>query len=203
MRTVALTGGIASGKTTCAKILCTLGWQLVDADEIYAQLIAPSPKGEPSKLALAIENIFSGILTPQGSIDRNTLGQHIFLDPNARHRLNGITHPAIRAASQNKLDALAAAGAGFVLHDIPLLFEAGLEALHPEILLCWVPKEVQAARLAKRSGLDPNAVQARIAAQISLCDKKKRATWIIDNSGSLQNTEAQLHAWNRKIQDKR
>jgi len=195
VRLIGLTGGIASGKSTVRRMLEVLGAQVLDADAIYHELIRPTGEA-PSPLARRIAARFPGVLGPDGAIDRAALGAIVFDDPEARQALGEITHPAVAAEVQARTAELARRGVDPVIYDVPLLFERGLEAGMHGVIVVWVPRAAQVARLCARDGLSSDAAAARLAAQWPLDDKRARADWLIDNSGTLEATQAQVErAW--------
>jgi dephospho-CoA kinase len=191
MKIIGLTGGIASGKTTTQRMLAELGALVLDADAIYHDLIRPAG-GAPSPLASRVAARFPGVLGPDGVLDRRALGARVFTDAGELAALDAITHPAVAAETQRRIVALAERGALRVVYDVPLLFEAGLDHGTAGVIVVWVPREVQVARLMARDGLDRAAAEQRLAAQMSLDEKRRRARWVIDSSGSFEATRAQV-----------
>lgn len=108
--------------------------------------------------------------------------------------LNDITHPLVRQAFMDKLQALEERGVARVIYDVPLLIESGMHTWMEAVAVVWVPRAMQKARLMSRDGLDSDAADARLAAQLPLDDKRAHATWVIDNSGDLASTRAQVEA---------
>jgi dephospho-CoA kinase len=187
LRLFGLTGGIASGKSTVSRMLRELGAHVLDADVIAREVVEP---GTPGLAAIAAR--FPNVLTPDGRLDRAKLGARVFADPTERAALNAIIHPLVGQAFLEKMQALAAQGLERVIYDVPLLIENGLQGGMDGVLLIWVPRHLQKARLMARDGLDEGAAEARIGAQLPLDDKRQHATWIVDNSGDLASTRAQV-----------
>jgi dephospho-CoA kinase len=188
---VGLTGGIASGKSTVSRQLAELGGQVIDADLLAREVVAP---GEPAWRAI-VEAFGREALRPDQTLDRQRLGARVFADPAERRRLEGITHPAIRARRQARLSALAAEGFdGLVIQDTPLLFEVGAEADVDRIVVVYATVEAQLARLVARDGLDRAEAERRLGSQMPLLDKVRRAHYVVDNGGSLAETAAQVRA---------
>lgn len=176
---IGLTGGIASGKSTVARMLAERGAAIVDADQLARQVVEP---GQPA-LAELVARFGAAILAPDGTLDRKRLGAIAFADPAARADLGRITHPRIAAASAAAIAAWSDAGANVVFYEAALLVEnrahQGLSAL---VVVAASP-DVQLQRVMARDGLDADAARARIASQAPLEDKIKVATWVIQNDG--------------------
>ncbi|RYZ42803.1 MAG: dephospho-CoA kinase [Myxococcaceae bacterium] len=189
MHVFGLTGGIASGKSTVSRMLRELGARVLDADVIAREVVEPGTPG-----LQRISERFPGVVGPDGRLDRVKLGTHIFADPAERAALNAIVHPQVRAAFLDKLQALEAEGITHAVYDVPLLIETGLHSAMEGVAVVWVPRDVQKARLMTRDGLDAQAAEARLAAQLSLDDKRAHATWVIDNSGAPESTRPQVEA---------
>ncbi|HWU86988.1 MAG TPA: dephospho-CoA kinase, partial [Kofleriaceae bacterium] len=176
---IGLTGGIASGKSTVARLLAARGAAIVDADLLARRVVEP---GQPA-LAELVARFGPSIITPDGQLDRKRLGALAFADPAARADLGRITHPRITAASAAEIATWADAGAGVVFYEAALLVEnrahLGLAAL---VVVAAAP-EVQLARLMSRDGMSEEEARARIAAQAPLAEKRAAATWVIENDG--------------------
>jgi dephospho-CoA kinase len=187
LRLYGLTGGIASGKSTVSRMLRELGAHVLDADVIAREVVEP---GTPGLAEVATR--FPGVVGPDGRLDRAKLGARVFANPAERAALNALLHPRIGAAFLEKTQALAAQGVERVIYDAPLLIENGLHAGMDGVVLVWVPREVQKQRLMARDGLEAQAAEARLAAQLPLEEKRKHATWIVDNTADLTSTRAQV-----------
>jgi dephospho-CoA kinase len=187
---VGLTGGIASGKSTVANLIKDLGITVIDAD-IEARLAV-----EPGEKAYQqiVEHFGGEILLEDGSINRPKLGDIIFNHQEERMVLNGIVHPAVRERMNEKKVAAKERGENMVVMDIPLLFESKLTDLVEKIILVYVDEDVQLERLMKRNHYTEAEAMARIRSQMPLIEKKKRSDFIIDNNGSLEQTQKQLNA---------
>lgn len=195
MKLYGLTGGIASGKSTVSQMLRALGAEIIDADQVAREVVEP---GQPALAEIAAR--FPGVLGADGRLDRAELGRRVFADAGERKALNAIIHPRIQHAFLEKTQALVERGVPHVLYDAPLLIENGLHTMMDGVILVAVPPEVQKARLILREGLTPEAAQARIDSQLPLEAKRKHATWVVDNAGSLAATRAQVEAIWREIQ---
>ena len=182
---VGLTGGIGSGKSEVSRRLAAHGAVVIDADEIAREVVAPGTPG----LAEVVAAFGPGVLRPDGALDRERLGEIVFSDEAALARLNAITHPRVRARAE-ELERQAA-GAGVVVHDIPLLAETGMATGFDQVIVVDVPPELQIERLVKR-GMSGEQAQARIAAQASREDRRAIASVVIDNSGSLADLDRRV-----------
>jgi dephospho-CoA kinase len=181
-----LTGGIACGKTTVSGFFSDAGARIIDADKIAREVVRP---GAP-----AYEKILSffgkTILLPNGTIDRQRLGDIIFNDPEKKSRLNAIVHPLVFERSTQMIARIAAqVDDAVVIMDIPLLFETGMQRDLAEVIVVYVPEAMQLERLMKRDGIGLKAAMARIRSQMPIEEKRKRATIVIDNSGALKDTQ--------------
>ncbi len=182
-----LTGGIATGKSTVARRFVELGMPLIDADVIAREVVA---KGQPALEAIATR--FPGVVSADGTLDRAALGARIFANPGERAALDAITHPRIRQAVLEQSIALAASGTPRALYDAPLLIENRLHEGLAGVVLVVAPRDVQRQRLMDRNRLSATEADARIDSQMPLDAKRPFATWIIDNSGDLEATRAQV-----------
>ncbi len=194
---VGLTGGIGSGKSTVAGLLEKRGARVVDADAIVHELQAP---GEPLLDEIA-EAFGPEVLTAEGALDREALGAIVFRDPEARQRLNQIVHPKVGAEFARRLQAARESGVALIVLDIPLLFESrragtgGASAMDFDaIVLVWVPRETQIERQIRRDGHGRDEAERRVASQMPLDEKRALADHVIDNSGTLEETERQVGA---------
>jgi dephospho-CoA kinase len=187
MRVVGLTGGIASGKSTVSAMFRDLGAQVIDADQVAREVVAPGTPGVEE-----VARRFPGVVDARGQLDRAALGERIFADPVERKALEAILHPRIREEVARRIEALARAGNDVVLYDAALLIENGLHRGMNGVVLVAAPEAAQRARLIARDGLDEAAISARLAAQLPLADKRAHATWVVDNGGSLEDTRAQV-----------
>lgn len=192
MPVIGLTGGIATGKSTVAGMLARRGARVVASDHIAREVVEPGTPG----LAAVVEAIGAGYLTAGGALDRQRLGAAIFADPALRRRLEEITHPLIRARSAELVAEAAASRPPLIAVDVPLLFETGAEARFPDgVMLVYADPATQLRRLQEREQLSPEAAAQRLAAQLPIDAKRSLATWVIDNRGSSEETEAQVESW--------
>jgi dephospho-CoA kinase len=184
-RFIGLTGGIATGKSTVTNMLRELGAQVLDADAIAREVVLPGTEGLKE-----IAQRFPGVVV-NGELDRKALGARIFGNETERKALNAITHPRIQALVLERTHHLHDAGHEVVVYDAALLIENHLHEAMDGVILVVAAPEVQLARLMKRDGLNEADAKARIASQMPLDEKRKVSKWIIDNSGSLDQTRAQ------------
>jgi dephospho-CoA kinase len=190
MLKIALTGGIATGKSHVVASLRRRGVPCVDADELAHGVMTP---GSEATLAIA-ERFGPGVLDAAGAVDRKALGAIVFADPVARRELETITHPAVYRAITAAMRAFALLGdSDLAFADIPLLYESGRATDFDRVVATVCPEPVQRERLAAR-GLSPEDVQLRLAAQLPAAEKARRAHYVIDTSGSYEVTDAQLDA---------
>lgn len=185
MLILGLTGGIASGKSTVSQRLRDLNIPVIDADEIARKVVNPYS----SVWKKLVAEFGSHILEPlTNEIDRTKLGAIVFSDVAARKKLNSIIHPAIMWEIVKQTIYCYIKGCRMVVWDIPLLFETSISKLVGKTVVIFCPREVQFQRLVKRDLLDPNTADMRINSQISLEEKCKKADFVIDNSGSIEET---------------
>lgn len=196
MKLIGLTGGIASGKSTVAKILRQLGAAIVDADGLSREVVEPGSDGWKEIVAA----FGTDVLQADQTLDRQKLRTLIFSHPDARRQLEAIIHPKVRALAEKRIREHGDAGFAVVVYEVPLLFEAKIhEWLRPVILVaCDV--EVQRCRLQARDGVTPEAAQKIIDAQMSLEEKRRLADYVIENNGSLADLENQVREVLAKIQ---
>lgn len=185
MLRVGLTGGIGSGKSEVSRRLAGYGAVLIDADAVAREVVEPGTPG----LAEVAEAFGSGVVHPDGSLDRDKLGSMVFADPELRGKLNAIVHPRV-GARMAELERAAPPGS-VVVHDVPLLAENGLASQYDVVVVVDVAPRVQLERLVRERGLDRAQAQARIGAQASRADRLAVATYVVDNSGSLAELDRQ------------
>jgi dephospho-CoA kinase len=195
MPLVALTGGIASGKSTIARRLARHGAVIVDADQLVRDVQQP---GSPVLTAIATE-FGERMLRPDGSLDRAALGAQVFGDEAAVARLNAIVHPAVRAESSRRFaEAFARDPAAVVVYDVPLLVEARIGDPWELVIVAHAPADVRRRRLVELRGLTEGDADARIASQASDDDRLAVADVVIDTAGALDETLRQVDdVWRR------
>ena len=186
---IGLTGSIASGKSTVAKMLEKYRFPIVDADQVARLVVEP---GEPA-LTEIVAAFGEEILLEDGSLNRKKLGNLIFHDPSKRAILNGIIHPAIRKEMLRQRDEWLNNGAEVVIMDIPLLFESKLQHFVEKILVVSLSEEKQLERLMERNQLSEEEARERISSQLPLSVKEEGADAVIYNESTLEKTEQQLN----------
>jgi len=179
VRLVGLTGGIATGKSTFARLLRERGLPVVDADE----LSRAAARTRPVLDAIARE-FGAAYLLPDGQLDRKKMGSLVFGDEGARQRLEAIMHPAIRSSLYAETARLAAEGHPLAVYDTPLLYEAAIGDQVECVVVVYAPRIEQIERVVRRDGLTWAEAQARLAAQMDIEEKARRADAVIDNSGA-------------------
>lgn len=189
MPLVALTGGIASGKSTIARRLAEHGAVVVDADALVRELQQP---GQPVLAAIADE-FGSAVLTASGQLDRAALGALVFGDEERLARLNGIVHPAVKAESQRRFRAAFDADPdAVVVYDVPLLAEARGAGEWDVVVVAHAPAELRVQRMVSDRGMTEEEARARVANQASDEERLALADVVIDTSGSMAQTLAQV-----------
>lgn len=184
---IGLTGGIASGKSTVSRMMRELGLPVIDADQVARKVVEP---GQPAWKEIK-EQFGEEVLLPDGSLNRKKLAEIIFHDEEKRQLLNRITHPHIRREMDRQTEEALKKHKVVVL-DIPLLFEGGRADEMDKVLVVYVPEDVQVRRLMERDEISEEYARQKIASQMPLEEKKKRADAYIDNSKSLDETRRQL-----------
>ena len=195
MKLIGLTGGIASGKTSVARILKRLGAAVVDADALAREVVEPGQEAWREIVA----TFGAEILQSNRSLDRQKLRAIIFSDPAARKRIEAIIHPRVRALAEKRIAEHAAAGQDIVVYEVPLLFEGKLHEWLRPVLLVACDVDVQKQRLRHRDGVDAATAQKHIDAQMSLEDKRRLADYVIENDGTLEDLERQVRSVLEKI----
>lgn len=186
-----LTGGIASGKSTVAQAFRELGAHIVDADEVGHEMLLPASPAFP-ELVTAFGR---GILDPAGRIDRKKLGPMVFADPAKLQQLNRIVHPRIIERTIQLATVHIAKNPGaVVIVDAALIFETGIPGRFVKTIVAWCRPEQQIERLMAKTGLNREEAEQRISSQMPAEEKRRRADYVIDCSGSLEETRRQVAA---------
>ena len=197
MKIIGLTGGIACGKSTVSTELRAHGAAIIDADALAHELSQPH---RPIYNAY-VERFGSEIVAADGTLDRAAIARRVFADPAVRAEVEAIAHPIIRSAAEERLRAARDENKRAAVLDVPLLFEAGWDALADETWVVALPREEQLARLlARDTSMDAGEARARIAAQMPLAEKCARADVVIDNSGTVEEIREYIgKLWKERI----
>jgi len=185
---LALTGNIASGKSTVAALLAAHGATIIDADLLAREAVLPGT----AVLAAIVDHFGSSVLQADGTLDRPALRQHVFRDTGARDALNAIVHPAVGRLRDARLAHATQRGDAVVISDIPLLFEVGLAQAFDGVILVDAPDSARLDRLTRDRGLSRDEAHAMIDAQWPSARKRAGATWIIDNDGPSEQLPARV-----------
>lgn len=189
IRKIALTGGIATGKSYVAGRFREAGVPIVDADLLAREVVLP---GTPA-LAAIRKRFGPDAVRRDGTMDRIRVAQIVFKDKRARLDLEAIIHPAVIKAINDFFNALPKR-TPFAVADIPLVFETGREKDFDAIIVVACPREMQLQRLMERNKLSKEDAEKRLAAQLPIEQKVKKATYVINNDGTFEQTNAQVDA---------
>lgn len=196
---IGLTGSIATGKSTVSRMLKQKGYPIVDADEISRLVVEPGS----SVLSEIAQTFGEEVLLPDGSLNREKLGNLIFNNEEQRKKLNGIIHPAVRQEMIRQKEEWLEKGANTIIMDIPLLFESKLQSYVDKIIVVSATPAVQKERLIARNCYSAEEADARINSQLPIVEKEKGADAVINNDGTLDETEKQLNEilakWDAKL----
>ncbi|MGA8942602.1 MAG: dephospho-CoA kinase [Thermoactinomyces sp.] len=192
-----LTGSIATGKSTVSAMLRRKGAYIIDADQVAREVVEPGSEG----LKRIVAHFGEEMLDNEGKLDRARLGSVIFQDPVKRKTLNRLLHPLIMQTMQLQTDTIRQENRqAMIVWDVPLMYEENLTPYVEAVILVYVPREIQLERLMKRNSLSKEEALKRIDAQMDIEEKKKLADYIIDNCGTLSDTERQVdQLWNYLI----
>lgn len=188
MIVIGLTGSIGMGKSTVAQMFADAGAPSFNSDDAVHALYAPG-----GAAVVPVEEAFPGV-TRDGAIDRTALSARVVGDDAAIKKLESIVHPLVRRTQADFLEAQRAAGKRAVVLDIPLLFESRASDLFDKIVVVSAPPEVQRARVLARPGMTADKFEALLARQVPDAEKRSRADFVIDTSGSFEATRAQVRA---------
>jgi dephospho-CoA kinase len=189
MLKVGLTGGIASGKSTVSELFASLGAEILDADEVAREVLLP---GQPAwkRLRQAFGQEF---FRPDGTVKRKKLRKLVFADPEKRTQLNAIVHPEVMREIHRRAETLSSSTeAGVLLVDVPLLLEVGLANRFDQVVVVYASENLQIDRLMQRDGISEEEAKQALKAQMALSNKVEQADYVIDNSGSEEDTQAQV-----------
>jgi dephospho-CoA kinase len=185
-----LTGGLASGKSTVAARFAARGVPVLDADVSARRVVEPGSEG----LAAVTAAFGADLVDAAGALDRKALGARVFGDDAARKKLEGILHPRIQAVMLAWKAELEALGVPIACYEAPLLIEVGLADVLRPLVVVSAPPEAQIRRAVERDGLTEDAARARLAAQLPLETKVKKADFVIENAGSKAELVARADA---------
>jgi len=188
MKHVGLTGGVASGKSAVAAKLAELGAVVIDADLLAREVVAPGTAG----LAAIKDSFGQHVVQPDGSLDRKALGAIVFSDEQARLKLNAIVHPLVRQAAQARREQ--APHGALVVEDIPLLVESGQTQNFDAVIVVQAPQAERIRRMVHDRGWTDDEARSRMAAQATDEQRAAVADYVLDNSGTLEDLQAQVSA---------
>lgn len=191
MFTVALTGGVASGKSTVEKLFASRDIEVIDADHVAREVVAAGTAG----LADIVEVFGTDVLSADGSLDRRAMRERVFADERARRQLEAIIHPRVREVLRQRASEVRSAYGMLV---IPLLVESGDYAWVNRVLVVDVPREVQRERLLKRDGISRELAEAMLDAQASREQRLGVADDVIDNSADLESLDDAVERLHRR-----
>ena len=191
MKIVGLTGGISSGKSTVSSYLKQLKIPVIDADEVARKVVEPNSQG-----AREIRKTFgSDVFEEDGSLNRQKLGSLIFSNAENRQKLDDLLQPLIKIMILDEIEEYRQKGENMIVLDLPLLFEKQYEELCEDIIVVYIPKELQLERLMRRNQYTKQEALSRIDSQLSIEEKRKRATVLLDNQGTIQQLYQQVEQW--------
>ncbi len=182
---IALTGGIATGKSTVASLMALHGLRVIDADAIAHRLLDEN--------AGWVSETFGDAFVKNAKVARAELGKVIFSDPEAKAKLEAFLHPKIREAIEAESERQDRFAFPYLI-DIPLYFETDAYPIADSVVV-YTPREVQLQRFMKRNGFDEAEALRRIESQMDIEEKKRRATWVIDNGGDLRQLQRECEAF--------
>jgi dephospho-CoA kinase len=189
MLKVGLTGGIASGKSTVSRMFAGFGAKVLDADEVAREVLIP---GQPAwtRLRQAFGQEF---FRPDGTVKRKQLRKLVFADAEKRSQLNAIVHPEVMKGISRRSESWSSADqAGVLLVDVPLLLEVGVANRFDKVVVVYVSESIQIQRLLQRDGISEEEAQQALKVQMALSQKVEQADYLIDNSGTLEETRIQV-----------
>ena len=189
MLKVGLTGGIASGKSTVSEVFARLGAKVLDADKVSREVVLP---GQPAWLKLQ-QAFGPEFFLPDGEVNRSKLRRLVFANPEERSKLNAIVHPEVMKEINRRFEHLmTSAQDAVVVVDVPLLLEVGVAHRFDRVIVVYVTKSVQIKRLRQRDGLSLEGARRALRTQMVLDKKVEQADYVIDNSGTRAETQAQV-----------
>jgi len=194
VRVFGLTGGIASGKSTVARVLRGAGATVIDADQLSREVVQP---GQPAWLEIKAR--WPHVIAADGTLDRKALGAVVFANPDERLALNGMVHPRVAEEALRLQSEADARGDALAYYEAALLVENGLAEAFDGLVVVSIPLELQEERLVRRDGFTLAEARQRLAAQLPLSEKVKVATHVLDNTGSVADLEQHTLALHRRL----
>ena len=188
VRRIALTGGIAAGKSYVRAAFEALGVPTIDSDVLAREAVAPGSPG----LAAVVDRFGRDVLDANSALDRQKMAKRVFADPGARKALEAIIHPYVRQAMEQWFASLAPHQHPFAIADIPLLYEVGREGDFDAVIVAACDPETQMRRVMKRDGVSEADARQRLAAQLPIDEKVRRADYVIRTDGSFEDTAVQI-----------
>ncbi len=193
---VGLTGGIASGKSSVARIFQELGAWIIDADQLAREVVEPGTPGWRE----VVEAFGREYFLPDGTLDRKKLAKRVFHNPEDKDKLEAIIHPRILELRQERTrEILEKDPHALIVFEVPLLIEKGLHHRVDRVVVVWVPRETQIQRLMERDGLTREEAEERLRNQMDLDHKVRFAHYVIDNSGPLEETRRQVETLYKEL----
>lgn len=188
MKWVGLTGGIATGKSTVEKLIQSLGFPVIDADQVAHGVVGPGSPG----LTQVLSHFGKDYQSQDGSLNRKKMGDLVFLDHQAKLQLENIVHPLVQNEVQKQRQALQQNGSTVCFYSVPLLFEKSLQKQFEAIVTVWCDPELQLKRLMRRNHLTETEALTRIHSQLPIWQKIKQSNFCLDNSTDLSELEIQV-----------
>ena len=195
MKTLGVTGGIGSGKSTVCRMLEDLGARVFYADEEGKRLLVDDPGARRELVAAFGEDSYH----PDGSLNRAYVAAQVFGDEEQVERINGIVHPRVFARFEEEVERARADGIPLMVKEAALIFEAGGDRFLDAVAVVDAPQQARVERVVQRDEVDPEAVLARMSHQLPPAELRRRADYVIDNSGSLEETRKQVEALFREM----
>ncbi len=195
---IGLTGGIASGKSTVARMFADMGAHILDADQLARDVVEP---GQPA-LAHIVDAFGPEILSEAGELDRRAMRTHIFFDPERRRKLNAIVHPAVMDEALRRFEAERQAGTAVLLFEAALIVDIGIAGLFDVLVVADCSPAEQRRRLLARDGVEADEAERTLAAQADPVLRRAAADYVVSTEGSLEATRAQVRRIWAELTDK-
>lgn len=197
MLVVGLTGGIASGKSTISQVFKEAGVPVICTDELARLAVMPdTPALDELRRVFGEE-----FLDSQGNLNREAMARAVFSDEENRKRLESIVHPRVASEASKRMREFRRQGYRIVVMDVPLLYEVGWDRICDCVVVVYAPREIQAERLILRDGISVEDARRRLDAQMSIEEKKERARFVIDNSGTVEESRSQALSILRQLEN--